>query len=234
VLGVSCNEYRQDGCFAEFVVVPQRIVYRLPDSMTFEEGAMVEAVSIAVHAVGRARVSGASTLVVGAGMIGQLIIQASRAAGCGKLIAVDLDENRLERARQFGADHVFNAALPELVARIQELTEGGARVAFDAVGISASMETVVGAAGKGAEVVLVGNISPVVNTPLQLAVTRELSLLGSCASCGEYPKCLEWITRGRIDVRPLISAVAQLEEGTHWFDRLYAGEPGLIKVILKP
>jgi L-iditol 2-dehydrogenase len=234
VLGVSCGEYRQDGCFAELVVIPQRIAYRLPETMTFEDAAMVEAVSIAVHAVGRAQIKSAITLVVGAGMIGQLIIQAARAAGCAALIAVDLDESRLERAKQFGADHILNAASPNLAAEIQQLTHGGVQAAFDAVGVSASMRTAVGAARKGAVVVLVGNILPQVEIPLQTVVTRELSLLGSCASSGEYPQCLELMASRKIDVRPLISAVAPLEDGAQWFSRLYAREPGLMKVILKP
>jgi L-iditol 2-dehydrogenase len=234
VLGVSCGEYRQDGCFAEYVAIPPRIAYRLPDAMTFEEAAMVEAVSIAVHAVSRTSVRSATTLVVGAGMIGQLIIQAARAGGCGMLIAVDLEEGKLNCARQFGVDHALDAARADTISRILELTQGGAQVAFDAVGVTNSMRTAVGGVRKGATVVLVGNIARQVELPLQAVVTRELSLLGSCASCGEYPECLELMASKRIDVRPLISAVASLGEGPKWFERLYAREPGLIKVILKP
>jgi L-iditol 2-dehydrogenase len=195
---------------------------------------MVEAVSIAVHAVGRTRVESAAVLVVGAGMIGQLIVQAARAAGCAPVIAVDLDETRLQLARQFGADHAFNAASSDLIDRIQMLTHGGAQVAFDAVGIAESIQTAIAAVQKGAAIVLVGNISPRVDLALQHVVTRELSLFGSCASAGEYPQCLDLMARGKIDVKPLISAVAPLEEGAQWFSRLYAREPGLMKVILKP
>jgi L-iditol 2-dehydrogenase len=234
VLGVSCADYRQDGCFAEFAVIPRRIAYRLPEAMAFEEAAMVEAVSVAVHAVARTTVKSASVLVVGVGMIGQLIAQAARAAGCGKLIVVDLDEGRFEQAKRFGADHALNAADPELIAKIQQLSGGGAQVAFEAVGNSASLRTALDGVRKGASVVLVGNISPQVELPLQSVVTREISLLGSCASSGEYPRCLELMSEGKINVRPLISAVAPLEDGAGWFARLYDREPGLMKVILKP
>ena len=81
---------------------------------------------------------------------------------------------------------------------------------------------------------LVGNTHPQVQFPLQAVVTREISLLGSCASAGEYPVCLDLMARGKLDVQPLITAAAPLEEGPAWFDRLYAREPGLMKVILKP
>jgi threonine dehydrogenase-like Zn-dependent dehydrogenase len=81
---------------------------------------------------------------------------------------------------------------------------------------------------------LVGNVTATVPFPLQVAVTRELSLYGSCGSCGEYTACLETMARGDLEVGPLISAVAPLAEGPQWFDRLYRKEPGLVKVILAP
>jgi L-iditol 2-dehydrogenase len=236
VLGVSCGEYRRHGCFADYVAIPQHIAYKLPDGLSFEHAAMVEAVSIALHAVNRAKPTmGDSVVVVGAGMIGQLIVQALRAAGCGKVIALDLDESRLARARQFGADYTFRARAPDVVEQIKALTGGsGAHMVFEAVGAGASFATSIAAVRKGGNVVLVGNVSPKVEMPLQAVVTRELTLLGSCASSGEYPACLELMNRGTIDVRSLISAVAPLEQGAEWFGRLHGGEAGLMKVILAP
>jgi L-iditol 2-dehydrogenase len=236
VLGVSCGEYRRHGCFAEFVAIPQHIAYRLPEGLSFEHAAMVEAVSIALHAVGRARpVMGDSAVVVGAGMIGQLIVQALRAAGCGTLIAIDLDESRLERAKRFGADYVFNAKAADVVEQIKRLTGGhGANAAYEAVGAASPMQTAIASVRKGGAVTLVGNVSPRVELPLQAVVTRELTLYGTCASRGEYPACLELMARGKIDVQSLISSVSPLEQGPQWFARLHRQEPGLMKVILTP
>jgi threonine dehydrogenase-like Zn-dependent dehydrogenase len=73
-----------------------------------------------------------------------------------------------------------------------------------------------------------------VELPLQIAVSRELTIRGSCASSGEYGDCLDLLGRGVVKAAPLISAVAPLAEGAAWFDRLYRKEPGLMKVILKP
>jgi L-iditol 2-dehydrogenase len=81
---------------------------------------------------------------------------------------------------------------------------------------------------------LVGNISPEVTLPLQRVVTRQIRLQGSCASAGEYPRAIELLASGAIQVKPLISAIAPLEEGPRWFERLYAREPNLMKVILAP
>ncbi len=236
VLGVSCDEYRRDGAFAEYVAVPQRILYRLPDGLGFEHAAMIEPLSVAVHAVNRAGLSPDDTaVVIGTGMIGLLVVQALRAAGCRQIIAVDLDRGRLELARRFGAADELVADGVDVVAEVMKRTNGrGADVAMEVVGVSATVGLAIGSLRKGGRLALVGNVSPTVELPLQAVVTRELSLSGSCASCGEYPACLEMLARGTVDVEPLLSAVAPLAEGAAWFARLQRGGEGLLKVILQP
>jgi len=236
VLGVSCGDYRRHGAFAEFVAVPQRILYRLPDSLSYAQAAMVEAVSVAVHAVKRTPLEAeAAVLVVGTGMIGLLVVQALRAAGCAKIIAVDLDESRLSVAQKMGAAVTIKADAGDLQERIRALTEGrGADAAFEVVGLPQTVKTAIESVRKGGSVTLVGNLKPQAELPLQWVVTRELTLLGTCASAGEYPACLELIASGKINVTDFISATAPLDQGAHWFDRLYTGERGLMKVLLTP
>lgn len=236
VLGVSCGEYRRHGAFAEYVAVPSRILYKLPPSLPFEHAAMIEAVSVAVHAVGRVKFQpGDSSVVVGAGMIGLLLVQAARAAGCDRVIAVDLDKDRLKLAKELGATQSINPLESDTIETILGATAGqGARVSFEVVGSTPTVETAIQATRKGGAVVLVGNLALQVEFPLQSVVTREITLFGSCASAGEYPKCIELMDKGAIKVSPLISAQATLEEGAEWFDRLYAKEAGLMKVILQP
>lgn len=236
VLGVSCQEFRRHGAFAEYVVVPENIVYRLPDDLPFEHAALIEAVSIAVHAANRTPVKlGDTAVVVGSGMIGLLCVQAIRLAGCAQVIAVDLSDSKLQIARELGADVTFNPTRDDVVAEIFACTGGqGADVALEVVGATPTVQTAIECTRKGGAVTLVGNLAPKVDLPLQAVVTRELTLLGSCASNGEYPQCIEYLRRGDIRVEPLITAVAPLEEGPSWFQRLYAGEEGAMKVILKP
>lgn len=81
---------------------------------------------------------------------------------------------------------------------------------------------------------LVGNVAPKIELGLQSVVTRQIRVQGSCASNGEYPACISMMARGAISVEPLITAVAPLEDGVSWFDRLYRREPGLLKVVLQP
>jgi L-iditol 2-dehydrogenase len=234
VIGVSCGDYRRHGAFAEYVAVPQRILYRLPENITFAEAAMLEAVSVALHAVRISEVKGGETaLVIGAGMIGLLTLQAARAAGCKRVFIADVDETRLALANQVGADETLHSA--DLIAHIMELTGGeGVDIVLEAVGRNETVAASIDAVRKGGTVTLIGNIAPEVTLPLQKVVTRQIRLQGSCASAGEYPQAIELIASGAIQVKPLITAVAALEEGPRWFERLHAREPNLMKVILTP
>jgi L-iditol 2-dehydrogenase len=236
VFGVSCDEYRQHGAYAEFVAVPQNIVYPLPPQLPFEHAALIEPVSVALHAVDLLKVKpGERAVVVGSGMIGLLVIQALRVAGCREVIAVDIDAGRLQLARELGATGAINSKQTDAVAAVLELTNGrGADLAVEVVGNTEALSTAVRSVARGGRVVLVGNISPEVQLPLQIVVARELTLMGSCASAGEYLRAIELVASGAIRVAPLISALAPLADGPKWFERLYAREPGLMKVVLQP
>jgi L-iditol 2-dehydrogenase len=235
VVGVSCTDYRRAGAFAEFVAVPARIVYRLPEILPFEEAAMLEAVSVALHAASLAPVHPQDkALVVGAGMIGLLIVQALHAAGCSHIYVSDVDPTRLNLAQQLGAATTLPAG-PGLIPQVMAITGGaGMDLVIEAVGIDATVKAAIDSVRKGGNVVLVGNVSPEVTLPLQKVVTRQIRLQGSCASAGEYLRAIELMSSESIRVKPLITAVAPLEEGPRWFERLYAREPNLMKVILAP
>jgi L-iditol 2-dehydrogenase len=236
VLGVSCGDYRRHGAFAEYVAVPQNILYRLPEGLPFEHAAMIEAVSIAVHAVNITPISlGDSALVVGCGMIGLLTLQAARLAGCSKIFAVDLEDHKLGMAKQLGADVTLNPRNCDAVKEVLDATGGrGADVALEAVGATEPINTAIRGVRKGGTVTLIGNVTPKIELHLQQVVTREIRLQGSCASAGEYPACIDLLASGAIKVQPIISATAPLEEGASWFGRLYGHEANLMKVVLKP
>jgi L-iditol 2-dehydrogenase len=235
VLGVSCGDYRRSGAFAELVAVPSHIVYKLPENLSFAEAAMLEAVAVAIHAVSLVPVQpGSSGLVLGAGTIGLLAQQALRVAGCSQVFVADVDRTRLKLSEQLGASAVLSSG-PGMVEEIMRLTGGrGVDIAVEAVGITETITAAIDCVGKGGNVVLVGNISPQVTIPLQKVVTRQLRLQGSCASAGEYPRAIELMSSAQMRVKPLISAVAPLAEGAAWFERLYAREPNLMKVVLAP
>lgn len=236
VLGVSPDEYRRHGAFAEYVNVPQHILYKIPENVTFTQASMVEPVAVAAHAVELTPVVWNDTaVVVGSGMIGLFVIQVLRAKGCGTIIAVDLEGERLDLAKELGADVVLNPNIDDIPKEVKAITGGrGADMAFEVVGIAGTVTTAIQSVRKGGTVTLVGNLASSVEIPLQAIVTQQLRLQGSCAICGEYPAVLDMIARKAINVEAILSAEAPLSEGAEWFQRLYNKEPGLIKVVLKP
>ena len=236
VLGVSPGEYRRHGAFAEYVAVPEHILYRIPDQVSFEYAAMVEPVAVAAHALKLSPFSlGDSVMVVGSGMIGSFVINLLKIAGAGKIIAVDTDSDKAGLAGTFGADHFINPLTEKLDQIVLGETNGrGVDLAIEVVGTTPALNTAINNTRKGGTVTLVGNLSAKAEIPLQQIVTKQIRLQGSCAICGEYEEVLSLMERGVVDVKPLLSKVAPLSEGAEWFQRLYQKEKGLNKVILVP
>ena len=236
VLGVSCGDYRRHGAFAERISVPRRIVYELPDGLPFEHAALVEAVSVAVHAAEVTPIRlGDTAVIVGAGMIGLLAVQAVRAAGASQVIAVDLNDKRLSVAKELGADHGLRADQVDVPSEVAKLTRGrGADVAMEVVGATPTIKTAIESVRKGGCVTLVGNVAPTIDLPLQSVVTREIRLQGTCGCNGEYPQCIDLMNRGVIRVAPLITSKITLAQGPAWFERLHAGDAEQMKVVVCP
>jgi L-iditol 2-dehydrogenase len=236
VLGVSCEDYRRNGAMAQYLTVPERILYKLPEKVKFEQAALIEPLAIALHAVNQTPITiNDQAVVFGVGTIGSLIVQILRVAGCGKIIAVDLDQSKLDLACKNGADIGLNPGKINIIEKIKELTNGrGADIAFEAIGISKTVNYAISTLRKGGALTLVGNVSTSIDFPLQSVVTREILINSSCASAGEYRASIDMIVREDVNVDAILSAVVPLKEGASWFERLSAGEAGLMKVVLKP
>lgn len=235
VLGVSCAEYKQDGAFAEFITIPEHILHKIPDNVSFEHAAMVEPVAVAAHAIGLSEGKLCDTaVVIGAGLIGVFVIQLLKIKGCSKVIAVDIDDSRLQIAKNVGADIILNTQHQDIIQEIKTINPRGADVVFEAVGNSETVNIAIEAVRKGGRVTLIGNTTPRVEVSLQSIVTRQLTVQGSCAIAGEYPPVLELLSKGKLNLDAVISKIAPLSDGAQWFKRLYQREPGLMKVILQP
>jgi L-iditol 2-dehydrogenase len=174
-------------------------------------------------------------VVVGAGIIGTFIIKLLRISGVSTIIVIDSNPKRLEQSIISGADHSFLSNDDQIIEKVSSLTSGRcADISFEAVGKSESVNMAIDLVRKGGKTILVGNISPKIDFPLQKVVTRELKVLGSCSIRGEYEAVLQMLESGKINVDDQISAVAPLSEGSKWFDKLYGNEDDLKKVILVP
>jgi threonine dehydrogenase-like Zn-dependent dehydrogenase len=236
VLGVSTGEYKRNGAFAELVAIPQHILYRIPDTVTFEQAAMVEAAAVALHSINISGIKpGDVCVVIGTGMIGIFIIKLLVLSGAGKIIAVDNDPSRLKVAKMCGAEYGFDPMEFDFDDKLKNLTAGrGADISYEAVGKSESINTAIRSVRKGGTVLLIGNISKIVDFPLQKIVTGEITVQGSCAICGDYELILKFLESKKLIVDDMISVVAPLVDGAHWFTKLYNREDGLNKVLLVP
>jgi len=164
-----------------------------------------------------------------------LLIQVLRASTSGLIFALDTAPGRRTAALKLGADFALDPATPGALEELRSRCGGrGVDRSWEAVGISPAVATAVDCLRKGGALTLIGNASPSVELALQEVVTRQLTLRGSCAISGEYPLALDLMARGKVDVDALISAVVPLSHGADCFDRLYAREPGLLKVVLEP
>jgi len=236
VLGVSVPAFKRNGAFAEYVAVPSWIVSKIPDELSFVHAALLEPASIGTHAANRAPISNKDTVVViGAGTIGLFILQAARLRGAAKVIAVDINEFRLDLAKKLGADKLINPLKSNLSEAVLQETGGkGANVTLEAVGYAKTFADAVSITRMGGHVVAVGNLEKKAEFDLQQLIAKEHTFTGSYASSGEFRGCIKLVASGKIKVEPLISDVLPLEEGPDAFDRLLKAEENLVKIVLEP
>ncbi|NLV75070.1 MAG: galactitol-1-phosphate 5-dehydrogenase [Chloroflexi bacterium] len=234
VVGVSEGTYRRHGAMAEYIAVPWWIAIHLPDTLSYTRAALIETVSIGVHAANRTPLTlNDRVAIIGAGAVGLVTLQAARLKGAGKIVISDLSEGRLALARALGADVTIRADQADATTEALRAALGaqGADAAFEAVGVQATVDAAIAVTRVGGSVTLIGNVAPWVEVALQRIVTGELNLYGVCASNREYSACAELVAAGRINVDPLISATARLEDGQQVFDALYQNPGDNIRTV---
>lgn len=199
------------GSLANYVVHPADLCFKLPENVTLEEGAMCEPLSVGVHACRRAG-TGPHTkvLVLGAGPIGLVTLMAAKAFGSPRVIVVDVDENRLAMAKKLGASETVRVSttvkdVEEEVVLIQKAMGGNIDLTFDCAGFEKTMTTALKATKSGGQVCLVGMGHTEMHVPLTPAAAREVDVLGVFRYRNTYQLCIDLITSGQIDVKPLIT-----------------------------
>lgn len=199
------------GSLANQVVHPANLCFKLPDNVSLEEGAMCEPLSVGVYACRRASVGPEThVLVMGAGPIGLVTLLAARAFGAPKIVIVDVDDYRLLAAKQLGADATVKVStnvqdVSVDVQQIQRAMGANIDVTFDCAGFSKTMSTALGATRSGGKVCLVGMGHPEMTIPLTAAGAREVDIIGVFRYRNTWPLCLEFLSSGKIDVKPLIT-----------------------------
>lgn len=228
-LGMNIN-----GAYAERVKVREGMVYPLPDEMSWEQGAMVEPLAVAMRAVNLTPMKLLDTVVViGAGTIGLLTLLAARKAGAGRLIVTDVSTRRLSIAAQLGADVTINVAEQDPVERVHAETGGpGAHSVIEAVGLTSTVQQSLALVRTGGHVTWIGNSQPVVELNMQQVVTREISIKGAYGFNDEFARSIEAIRSGSMPVASLIEQEAALEDGPQIIHDLADSSLDSVKVIL--
>jgi 6-hydroxycyclohex-1-ene-1-carbonyl-CoA dehydrogenase len=225
-----------DGGYAEYVAVPARDVFVLPDDVPLVEGAVIaDAVTTPFHAVvRRGRVApGDWVAVFGCGGVGLSLVQIAAALGA-RVIAVDVRDHKLDAARQFGAAEAFNAAGNAKVDReIRRVSGGGVQVAFEAVGKAGPQETALNCLASGGRLVLVGYSPDAMALNAGRVMFRELDVIGSlgCRPV-DYPRAIELVRQGRVRLGELVTHRFPLERIAEALDVLRSGNA--IRVVVTP
>lgn len=225
-----------DGAYADAVRVPQQLLHPLPEELTWEQGALVEPLAVALRAANQTPITlGDTVVVIGAGPIGLLTMMAAKLKGAGTVIMTDLSPHRLEMARRLGADLTINPKEQDPLAIVREVTGGpGAHATIEAVGISATVGQSLALVRTGGQITWIGNSAPKVEVLMQEVVTRELTIRGTYGFAEEFPRAIATLRSGRLDVMPLVERIATLEEGPEIVHDLAEGSLDIVKVILKP
>jgi L-iditol 2-dehydrogenase len=222
-----------DGSLAQYFEHAADFCYVMPDHMTFEEGALLEPLSVAVHACKRANVqAGSHVLITGAGPIGLVVLLVARASGATKIIVTDVMQNRLDVAKKLGADHVFLPTDPNIIQQISAVAY--VTQSFECSGAEPAITLAIRCTAQGGKVVSIGrSAKPLQAIPFFEAADKEIDMIGSFRYCNTYPKALELVASGLIDVKPLVTHhfdVANVQEA---FEVAEVGRDGAIKIAIQ-
>jgi L-idonate 5-dehydrogenase len=229
----SCDPHI-DGGFAEYTIAPAKNCFVVPDSLGWGEAAMIEPLSVVVHAARRAGdIAGRRVLVTGGGAIGQLMALVARAFGASQVVMSDIAEYPRELAVKLGADKSLNAMDADFGAQATALSQGGFDAVFEASGSPQALAQAIAAAERGATIVQVGTLPTPVTAPLNSIMAKELNFIGSFRFANVFATALDLAISRKVNLTALISAVLPLSDMQKAMD-LAIGKDEVVKVQIEP
>lgn len=225
-----------DGVLANYVAHPEDMCFKLPDNVSTVEGALVEPLSVGLHATGQGGVKLGDTVVIfGVGCIGLCTILSSKARGASTIIAVDLLEKRLEKAKELGATHVINAGKVNAIEEIMRLTDGkGANVVLETAGNVITVKQTVDVVKRGGTIVMVG-MAPqdIIDFNFARLMNKEAQIKTVFRYRNLYPVAINAIASGSIDVKGIVSHEFDFKDTKEAFDFVVSNPKDVIKAVIR-
>ncbi len=224
-----------DGAFSEYLVIPEKALHCLTDNVSYLEGALVEPLTIALHALDKLEgVAGSNVLIFGLGPIGLLNSQVAKVMGAANVIGVDLDPNRLEIGQQVGCDFVTSHSGQDLSDYLSNVTNGhGVDIIVEATGVKALLTSAIELIRPGGQISLLGLYNGKVEIDPTTLITKDIRVYGNMASARIWDRAIRLIDSKKIDVKPIISHKFAFDEIEAAMKKAYNKEDGCIKVMLK-
>jgi D-xylulose reductase len=220
-----------DGTLAKYYVLPEDFCYKLPEQLSLQEGALMEPLSVAVHIVRQAQVApGQSVVVFGAGPVGLLCCAVATAFGASKVIAVDIQQPRLDFAKDYAVTATFMPGKVPATENAERLKQEndlgvGADIAIDASGAEPSVHTGIHVLRNGGTYVQGGMGRSEMNFPIMAACSKELIIKGSFRyGSGDYKLAVQLVSSGKVDVKRLITGTVKFQEAEEAFKEVKAGK----------
>ncbi|XP_034535979.1 sorbitol dehydrogenase [Notolabrus celidotus] len=231
-----CATPPDDGNLCRYYTHSANFCYKLPDNVTFEEGALIEPLSVGIHACRRAGVTlGSSVLICGAGPIGLVCLVVAKAMGASQVVITDLSSERLAMAKELGADFQLTVAREntpqQLAERVTEMLGAQPHITIECTGVESCIQTAIYATRSGGVVVLVGMGSEMASVPLINAAVREVDIRGVFRYCNTWPMAIAMLASGKVNVKPLVTHRFPLEQAVQAFETTRQGLG--VKVMLK-
>lgn len=227
----------KQGAFAQYMTMPARHCYELPENVSPDDGALVEPAATTLRALRKAALApGATVYIAGDGPIGLLAMQAAHALGASRVILGGTDDQKLAKAKTLGADETVNVTVHDIVEYIKDTTGGrGVDLALEGSGFGAALKQCIEVTRMGGCVSVLGIYEePVKQFNMAQAVVKDLDICCSVASPNSFLETLQLMSAGKLVVAPLVSGVYELEDAGSAFEHQQSGRDGRIKIQLQP
>ena len=224
-----------DGAYVEYLAWPADFVFHLPDNMTYDHGALMEPLAVGMHAVRRSRLKpGEPVVILGAGTIGLVTLLSAKAAGAGEIIVADLEDVRLDVAKKLGATQTINASKESTVEIVKDLTQGfGCEIIFETAGSVPTTQQTIELVARGGRIVWVGLAGETIfPMPVLQAIDKEVDIMGIFRYANVYPYAIQLVSKGRLDVDPLVTHRYSLSNVKEALEVAYERRDGAVKVMV--